>query len=145
MSHLDIFVIFVLTISCGIKTMWSGPWELFSFSIILEHLTISRLIGLTRRAPELWDCYPHSLGQIRYWSYKSYGTSTRQLDKLSVSPRTFSPLTDSKGQSRSNIECRHCNSGDAESQAHLAKCSGTIDERRGLRDLEKGSGKLIFW
>ena len=43
------------------------------------------------------------------------------------------------------MECRHCNNGDVECQEHLEKCSGTIDERRGLRNLEKGNNKLIFW
>ena len=42
------------------------------------------------------------------------------------------------------MQCRHCNTGDEETQEHIETCTHFAKERETL-NLEEGIGKLIFW
>ena len=42
------------------------------------------------------------------------------------------------------MQCRHCNTGEAEIQEHIGKCSYFAKERNTL-NLDEGKDKLIFW
>lgn len=44
-----------------------------------------------------------------------------------------------------NMACRHCDTGETESQKHLELCPGTIYESRNLDNLNKVYNKSIFW
>ena len=45
---------------------------------------------------------------------------------------------------RNNMGCRHCNTDEVESQAHLETCAGTKDMRKDL-DMTKENDHMIFW
>ena len=42
------------------------------------------------------------------------------------------------------MQCRHCNTGEEETQEHIETCSYFAKERETL-NLEEGKDKLIFW
>ena len=42
------------------------------------------------------------------------------------------------------MQCRHCNTGEQETQEHIETCSYFAKERETL-NLEEGKDKLIFW
>ena len=45
---------------------------------------------------------------------------------------------------KGRMQCRHCNTGEAETQENIEKCSYFAKERSTL-NLDEGKDKLIFW
>ena len=42
------------------------------------------------------------------------------------------------------MQCRHCNTGEAETQEHIENCK-FFEDHKGTLNLNKGEEKLIFW
>ena len=42
------------------------------------------------------------------------------------------------------MQCRHCNTGEPETQEHIEKCT-YFAKQRGTLNLDEGGDKLIFW